>query len=192
MLARLLGFTPALALAATSALAESHFNRIATLPVTANMAAGEDLSRESSAEIISASEDGITLVYTDSPLGVVGLIDITDPRAPRAMGNIDVGGQPTTAVFIGGLVFSGVNTSESYANPSGKLVTIDPATRMITAECDLGGQPDAVSKAPDGSFLAVAIENERIRTTAPSRRCPRASSSGCPSPAARWTAQASR
>ncbi|MFN6979878.1 MAG: esterase-like activity of phytase family protein, partial [Gemmobacter sp.] len=46
-------------------------------------------------------------------------------------------------------------------NPSGKLVTVDAATRSILAECDLGGQPDAVAKAPDGSFIAVAIENER-------------------------------
>lgn len=161
MHARLLGFTSALALAATGALAESHFNRIATFPVIANMAAGADTARESSAEIVSASEDGMTLVYTDSPLGVVGLIDITDPRAPRALGNIDAGGAPTTAVFIGDVVFAGVNTSESYTNPSGKLVTIDPATKAITAECDLGGQPDAVARAPDGSFLAVAIENER-------------------------------
>lgn len=149
------------ALAASGALADSNFNRIASLPVIANMAAGEDQARESSAEIITASEDGMTVVYTDSPLGVVGLIDITDPRAPKAMGNIDVGGEPTTAVFIGDKVFAGVNTSESYTNPSGKLVTIDPATRTMTAECDIGGQPDAVAKAPDGSFLAIAIENER-------------------------------
>ncbi|MCO8146111.1 esterase-like activity of phytase family protein [Rhodovulum tesquicola] len=149
------------ALVASGALAESNFNRITSFPVTANMEAGEDMARESSAEIVSASEDGMTLVYSDSPLGVIGLVDITDPRAPRAMGNIEMGGEPTTAVFIGDRVFAGVNTSESFANPSGKLVTIDPATREITAECDLGGQPDAVAKAPDGSFLAVAIENER-------------------------------
>jgi sugar lactone lactonase YvrE len=161
MHARLLGFASAFALAATGALAESHFNRIATLPVIANMAPGEDTARKSSAEIIAASEDGMSLVYTDSPLGVVGLIDITDPRAPKPMGNIDVGGEPSTAVFIGGMVFAGVNTSESYTNPSGKLVTIDAATKAVVAECDLGGQPDAVARAPDGSFLAVAIENER-------------------------------
>jgi hypothetical protein len=31
----------------------------------------------------------------------------------------------------------------------------------VVAECDLGGQPDSVARAKDGSFLAVAIENER-------------------------------
>ncbi|MDP4031904.1 MAG: alkaline phosphatase, partial [Pseudorhodobacter sp.] len=157
-----LGLTSVLAIStAFPALAEMNFNRIASFATPQNMAEGDDLARETSAEIISASEDGMTLVYTDSPLGVIGLIDITDPKAPKAMGNIDVGGEPTTAVFIGDKIFSGVNTSESYTNPSGKLVTIDPATRAITAECDIGGQPDAVAKAPDGSFLAIAIENER-------------------------------
>jgi sugar lactone lactonase YvrE len=154
--------TSALALAtAMPASAEMVFNRVASFATPANMAAGEDTARETSAEIISASEDGMTLVYTDSPLGVVGLVDITDPKAPKPLGNIDVGGEPTTAVFIGGMIFAGVNTSESFTAPSGKLVTIDPATKAVVAECDIGGQPDAVAKAPDGSFLAIAIENER-------------------------------
>lgn len=163
MRAHLLGFGSALALAAAlpAAADTMTFNRIASFAVAANMASGEDGTRETSSEIISASEDGLTLVYTDSPLGVVGLIDITDPRSPRALGNIDVGGEPTTAVFIGARVFAGVNTSESFTNPSGKLVTIDPATRAIVAECDIGGQPDSVARAKDGSFLAIAVENER-------------------------------
>ncbi len=143
------------------ALAEQNFNRIATFATPDNMADGEDRARVTSAEIIAASEDGMTLVYTDSPLGVLGLIDITDPKAPKPLGNVDVGGEPTTAVIIGGFAFSGVNTSESKAAPSGKLVTVDMATKAVVAECDLGGQPDSVAKAPDGSFLAIAIENER-------------------------------
>ncbi len=137
------------------------FNRIATFATPRNMAAGEDTSRASSAEIIAATEDGMTLIYTDSPLGVVGVVDITDPKAPRPLGNIAVGGEPTTAVVIGARAFAAVNTSDSYAEPSGKLVTIDMAARTILSECDLGGQPDSVARATDGSFLAIAIENER-------------------------------
>jgi len=162
MFLRKTSLTSVLALfAAMPALAETNFNRIATFATPDNMADGEDRARPTSAEIISASEDGMVLVYTDSPLGVIGLVDIADPRAPRPLGNIAVGGEPTTAKVIGGQIFSGVNTSDSKANPSGKLVTIDLATRAITAECDLGGQPDSVAAAKDGSFLAIAIENER-------------------------------
>lgn len=159
---RTLSVTSALALAtALPAGAETAFNRIATFATPLNMAEGEDQSRASSAEIISASEDGLTLVYSDSPLGVIGLVDITDPRAPAPLGNIDMGGEPTTAVFVGNRIFAGVNTSESFTTPSGKLVTVDPASRTILAECDIGGQPDSVARAPDGSFLAIAVENER-------------------------------
>ena len=40
--------TSVLALSAGSAMAEMNFNRVASFPVIANMAAGEDTSRESS------------------------------------------------------------------------------------------------------------------------------------------------
>ena len=162
MSARIFGVTSAIAMAAAMpALAEMNFNRVSSFATPDNMAEGEDRTRPTSAEIISASPDGMTLIYTDSPLGVVGLIDITDPKAPRALGNIDVGGEPTTAKIFGDVAFAAVNTSADYVNTGGKLVTIDLASRAITAECDLGGQPDSVAAAKDGSFLAIAIENER-------------------------------
>ncbi|AWD21752.1 esterase-like activity of phytase family protein [Fuscovulum blasticum] len=154
--------TSALALAAAlPALAEPVFKRVASFATPDNMAEGEDRARATSAEIITATEDGMTLIYSDSPLGVIGMVDITDPAAPRPLGNVVMGGEPTTTVVIGGLAFAGVNTSESRAAPSGKLVTVDLAKKAVVAECDLGGQPDSVARAPDGSFIAVAIENER-------------------------------
>ncbi len=162
MSARIFGVTSVVAMvAAMPALAEMNFNRVATFATPDNMAEGEDRARPTSAEIISASPDGMTLIYTDSPLGVVGLIDITDPKAPKALGNIDVGGEPTTAKIIGANAFVAVNTSPDFVSPSGKMVTLDLAAKAVTAECDLGGQPDSVAAAADGSFLAIAIENER-------------------------------
>jgi hypothetical protein len=154
--------TSAVALAAAMpAQAEMVFNRVASFATPDNMADGEDRARPTSAEIITATEDGMTLIYSDSPLGVIGMIDITDPKAPKPLGNIDMGGEPTTTVVIDGLAFAGVNTSADFINTSGKLVTLDIAGKAVVAECDLGGQPDSVAKAPDGSFIAVAIENER-------------------------------
>lgn len=160
MNSRLLSAVSVFALLASPALSES-FNRIATFPVIANMVDGEDTARESSAEIISASEDGSTLIYTDSPLGVVGLVDISDAKAPKPLGNVALDGEPTTAHIIGDKAFVGVNTSDSFTDPSGRLAVIDTATATEVASCDLGGQPDSVAVAPDGSFLAVAIENQR-------------------------------
>ncbi len=148
-------------LTAGSAAAEMNFNRIASFPVVRNMASGEDTNRESSPEIIAATADGNTLVYTDSPLGAVGLIDITDPVHPAPLGNTDIGGEPTSVAVLGNTAFVGVNTSQSYTDPSGKLIALDVVTKKIITSCDLGGQPDSIAAAPDGSFISVAIENER-------------------------------
>ena len=155
---KLIGLTSTLAIVASGAVAEMNFNRIASFATATNNA---DANGESSSEIIAASADGMTLAYSDSPLGVVGLIDITDPAAPVAMGNIDVGGEPTAVSIIGNTAFVAVNTSESYTAPSGVLKAYDIASMTEVASCDLGGQPDSTAPAKDGSFLAIAIENER-------------------------------
>lgn len=160
---RLACFTSAIALTAGAAAAQDmHFNRVSSFPVMLNMADGEDLSRESSAEIISATEDGMTIVYSDSPLGVIGMVDISDPANPKPLGNVDVGGEPTAVSVLGNATaLVAVNTSESYTAPSGRLAAIDLETGTESASCDLGGQPDSTAIAPDKSFITVAIENER-------------------------------
>jgi len=152
--------TSALALlAATPALAQDmHFNRIASFPVALNTPDAE----ETSAEIIAATADGMTLVYSDSPAGVIGFIDITDPANPVAAGSFALpAGEPTAVSALGQTVFVAENTSESYTAPSGVLHAIDAGSRDVIASCDLGGQPDSTAVAPDGSFITVAIENER-------------------------------
>ena len=158
---KFLWLTSALALTAGAAQAEMSFNRIASFATPQNMADGEDTNRETSPEIIAATADGMTLVYTDSPLEVLGLVDITDPANPQPLGNIALDGEPTSVSVIGGNAFVGVNTSESFTEPSGYMAVFDVAAREEIARCDLGGQPDSVATAPDGSFVSIAIENER-------------------------------
>lgn len=164
MTCRIAGLVSALALAASGALAQEAgraFNRIASFPVVANMAEGEDPAQESSAEIVAASDDGRVLVYTDSPQGAVGLIDLADPARPRPLGHVAMAGEPTAVSVLGRMAMIAVNTSASFTEPSGHLVALDLDSREERARCDLGGQPDSTALAPDGSFLAVAIENER-------------------------------
>ena len=148
-------------MATPAALSDMNFNRIAAFPTYENMADGEDRTRESSAEIIDVTRDGMTLVYTDSPLGTIGMIDITNPRAPRPLGNISLNGEPTSVVVIGNTAYVGVNTSESYTQPSGRVAVVDLESQQITKTCPLDGQPDALAKSIDGSFISIAIENER-------------------------------
>ena len=147
--------------ATTAAAAELNFNRIASFATPDNMAAGEDRNRETSPEIIAATPDGMTLIYTDSPLGVLGMIDISDPASPQPLGNVALDGEPTSVTVVGNSAFVGINTSQSYTAPSGLLKTIGIDNKSVLASCDLGGQPDSIAVAKDGSFVAIAIENER-------------------------------
>jgi hypothetical protein len=144
---------------ALTASAAEYFDRIASFPITANLSADADQKGKTVAEIISASEDGKLLVYTDSPRKALGFIDIADPAAPKASGMLALGGEPTSVKVVGGKALVAVNTSESYIKPSGKLVLVDLASRRVASECVLPGQPDSV--ATNAGVLAIAIENER-------------------------------
>ena len=136
------------------------FQRVASFPVAQNLG-NKPIATETSAEIITASEDGNTLIYSDSPLGGVGFVNIKDPRNPQAAGFLSLDGEPTSVASIANWVVAGVNTSESYVKPSGYLAVIDLNSQKVVQRCDLGGQPDSVAISKDGKYIAVAIENER-------------------------------
>ena len=76
-----------------TALAEPVFNRISSFPVALTLPEGVDQKTATSAEIISATPDGMMLIFSDSPGKRVGFIDITDPKAPRAAGSVALEGQ---------------------------------------------------------------------------------------------------
>lgn len=155
---------PAALLAATSltpADAAEVFNRIATFPVVNNLPKDADPSKPTISEIITASEDGTLLVYTDSEREALGMVDITDPKNPKPAGFIKLDGEPTSVKVFGDRAFAAVNTSESKEKPSGHLAVIDIKAKTVLSKCELGGQPDSIASSPDKSFLAIAIENER-------------------------------
>ena len=87
---------------APAASAEPVFNRIASFAVAGNLPEGVDRATPSSSEIIAASEDGNTLVYSDSPNKAVGFIDITDAKAPKAGGSVAFDGEPTSVTLAAG------------------------------------------------------------------------------------------
>jgi hypothetical protein len=113
------------------------------------------------AEIMDVTINGKQIVYTDAGKGEIGFVDISDPAHPVGQGTVDVGGDPTSLVVLDPLVLVGVNTSASFAYPSGKLVVVHRNTRQIVAEHELGGQPDSLALAPDRKRVAIVIENER-------------------------------
>ncbi|MET0437924.1 MAG: esterase-like activity of phytase family protein [Devosia sp.] len=155
---RLLGALTAALLASTvSANAAEYFNRVASFPVALNAPEAEGTS----SEIITATDDGLTLIYSDSPNGGIGFVDITDASAPKAGGYMDMGGEPTSVTVIGGKAYVAVNTTEDLTAPSGKLVVVDIAGKSVDGEFDLGGQPDSIAHNKDNTILAIAIENQR-------------------------------
>jgi hypothetical protein len=148
-----LGLTHTLAIADN----DRFFNRIATFPVYLNT----DINDETVAEIVDASKDGKTLVYTDSETGQLGFVDITKPAEPKPLGAIEVGGEPTSVAVAGNYALVTVNTSPIFFAPRSYLHVIDIESRVIVATHDLAGQADSVAVSPDGRYAAAGIENER-------------------------------
>jgi hypothetical protein len=152
---------------------ERSFQRIATLGNYLNN--GDDAADETVSEIIAATANGRTLVYTDAIRGTIGFIDIANPAQPTPLGTFpldadpddDVDHSPTSVDIIGNryALVAVDTTSGAFDSPSGYLLVLDitnPAAPVpARTPLDLGGQPDSVKVSPDEQFVAVAIENQR-------------------------------
>jgi len=141
---------------------EQRFERVATFP---NYRGHADPSKETVAEIIAATPSGETVLQTDGERELVRTLSIKDPTNPRHLGAVELGGEPTSVtVRSAEQAVVSVDTSDSFTDPSGKLVILDitnPAEPRVSKRLDLSGQPDAVDIGSKGRYTAVAIENER-------------------------------
>lgn len=133
------------------------FQRIAHFPVYLN----SQYEHKTSAQMVAATVDGNTLVYTDRALEGIGLVDIRNPAAPAKSVIIPLGAEPTAVVVRGDQLLVTLDTSLDFVNVSGKLVLIDLITRQQQGSIELSGQPDAMALSPDGRFVAIVIENRR-------------------------------
>lgn len=124
------------------------------------------------AEIIDATPDGNTLLYTDSELHKIGIIDITDPMQP-ILSSIPVDGEPTSVSITpdGRYALAAVwlNKPEEgeappHMNTPGALVVIDLDTKIIIDNIDIGFHPDSVkaTEINGKTVVVVAIENEPV------------------------------
>jgi hypothetical protein len=147
--------------AASKSNAGMFFNRTATFAVCQQVGASCETDVATSPEIVAASEDGMTLIYSNSLKGEIGFVDITDVKAPKALGALAMGGEPTSVTVLGANALVAVNTSPDFVNPSGKLAIVDIASREVIAEITLSGQPDSIARSKDGKYIAIVIENER-------------------------------
>ncbi|MFC3116515.1 esterase-like activity of phytase family protein [Cellvibrio fontiphilus] len=138
-----------------------NFNRVATFPVCLQISATCNTSDETAAEIVAASTDGMTLIYTDALKEQIGFTDISQLSAPLARGVLAMGGEPTSIAVKGGYALIAVDTSADFINASGDFVVVDIATQTIVHRRSIGGQPDSVAISPDGKYAAIVIENQR-------------------------------
>ena len=132
------------------------------------------------AEIIDASPDGNTLVFTNSSDQQIGFVDITDPANPQPLGTVEVAGEPTSVAItpdgkyaIATVLFLiNEDAGQTIADQQpGTLVFIDLATRKVTGQVQLLGiGPDSADISPDGSKVIVAIEDEEDTDNLPGSR----------------------
>lgn len=140
---------------------DRHFVRVATFPACRQIEPSCNTAAAAAAEIAAASEDGMTVIYTDSPGNRIGFVNITNPASPAALGTLAMGGEPTSVAVAGDFALVAVNTSPNFLAPSGNLVVVNIATRTVVRTVAMPGMPDAVAVSPDRRFAAIAIENER-------------------------------
>lgn len=144
------------------------FERVATFVVCENTSCDRNEVELTAAEIVTASEDGRTLVYTDSPNHSLGFVNIAIPSQPLPIGALKLDGEPTSAAVKGKWLLAVINTTEDLTNPSGYLAVYplaacasNPLTCVPTATLPLAGQPDSIAISPDGRYAAIVIENQR-------------------------------
>ena len=144
------------------------YHRLATYPIFENRPEGEPIDTETVAEISSVTPDGNTMIYTDATAQRIGFLDISDPSTPRGLGTLSLtelgnaDDQPTSVIVHQDFVLVVVDTTGGdFTAPSGRADVVRIADRTRVHSIDLGGQPDSIALSPDGTFAAVAIENQR-------------------------------
>jgi len=140
--------------------------------VPAPFAMTASLALDGVAEIVAATPDGMTLVYTSADRGLIGLVDIADPTRPRVIQTVDVRlggvGEPTSVAITpdGRYAVVAVRMEDDVDNPRrGVLRVYDirqaRAVRHVR-DVTVGIGPDSLALHGWGKTLlaVVAIEDE--------------------------------
>jgi len=129
------------------------------------------------AEIMAATPDGNTIVFTNSEDQQVGILGISNPRQPRLLATVDVSqfGEPTAvAVTPNGqyALVTVLDTTEEIADQQpGTLAFIDLRQRRLVASVPLAGiGPDNLAMTPDSRKAIIAIEDEEDEEGLPGSR----------------------
>jgi hypothetical protein len=119
------------------------------------------------AEIVAATPDGMTLVYTSADTGTLGLVDITKPEQPVLLPRVDVQlmgvGEPTSVAITpdGRYAVVAVRLGDDVANARRGLVRVydirQPAAVKHVKDITVGIGPDSLALAGQGRTLRAVV-----------------------------------
>lgn len=124
------------------------------------------------AEIVTATPNGLTLLYTSADAGALGLVDITDPARPVLLPRVDVRlggvGEPTSVAISPDCHYAVValRLDDDVANPRRGFLRVydvrNPRAVKHVKDLSVGIGPDSLALAGSGKTLraVIAIEDE--------------------------------
>jgi hypothetical protein len=118
-----------------------YFNRNATFYVCSQTEPDCNTDDVTLAEIVYATPDGMTLLYTNSEKEAIGFVNISDFVNPVGLGELPVEGEPTSVAVVNDLyAVAAVNTAADFVDVSGQAVIIDIETMEIVRTIEIGGK----------------------------------------------------
>ncbi len=163
---------PAFASALTLATAFAASTPALAAPPAGRFAMLHHLPVDGVAEIITATPDGQTLLYTSADAGALGLVDIRDPARPAHLPRVDVRlggvGEPTSVAVSpdGRYAVVAMRMDDDVANARRGFLRIydlrNPQVVRHVKDITVGVGPDSLALAGRGKTLRaiVAIEDE--------------------------------
>ena len=127
------------------------------------------------AEIITATPDGTTLVYTSATNGKIGFVNINNPEQPTYIRDLNVQtggvGEPTSLAITtdGRFVIIAIRMEDNVLNANPGLLRVYNIENLdaisLVKEISVGIGPDSISLAGSGTTLraVVAIEDEETK-----------------------------
>jgi Esterase-like activity of phytase len=144
----------------------------AATPSYGSFAMVHHLAVDGVAEIVAATPNGLTLLYTSADAGALGLVDITDPARPVSLPRVDARlggvGEPTSVAISpdGRYAVLALRLDDDVTNARRGFLRVydirNPRAVKHVKDVSVGIGPDSLALAGSGKTLraVVAIEDE--------------------------------